>query len=252
MAGPPENSGGPVFYKRGRYPVVLRTVLVNVVILLLFSLGCGNDPNGSSVKSTIAQTSETEKVEAKSSKVAGVDIHSADSVSETITILEGSFARYKIGEVLTRYPNPIVAIGESDEVSGVVVFDENGEVLSGTIAVDVSVLKSDKSKRDNWIRRSGGIGAEITLNVTEIEGLTFPLDKLGEIEFVIVGDLEISGTTVTTRWDASATLSESNVEGKADTSISWDQFGLSKPSLPFIISVEDEITLELEFKASRN
>jgi len=231
---------------------VLKTVLANVAILSLFLLGCGNDPNGISVDSRIVPTLEAEKVAHISPKVVGADTYSANSGSETIGILEGSVARYKIGEVLIRYPNPIVAVGESDQVSGGVVFDENGEVLSGTIAVDVSVLKSDKSKRDNWIRRSGGIGAEITLNVTEIEGLTFPLDKIGEIEFVIVGDLEISGTTVTTRWDASATLSESNVEGKADTSISWDQFGLSKPSLPFIISVEDEITLELEFKASRN
>ena len=119
---------------------MLKTVLANVVVLLLFSLGCGNDPNGISVKSTTAQTSEAEKVEPKSSKVAGVDIHSADSVSETIMILEGSFARYKIGEVLTRYPNPIIAVGESDQVSGGVVFDKNGEVLSGTIAVDVSAV----------------------------------------------------------------------------------------------------------------
>ena len=231
---------------------MLKTVLANVVVLLLFSLGCGNDPNGFSVKSTIAQTSEAEKVEPKSSKVAEVDIHSSDSVSETITILEGSFARYKIGEVLTRYPNPIIAVGESDQVSGGVVFDENGEVLSGTIVVNVSVLKSDKNKRDNWIRRRGGIGAEVILKVKELEGLILPLEKTGEIKFVIIGDLEISGTSVATRWNASATLSETNIEGKAETLISWDQFGLSKPSLPFIISVEDEIALEIEYKASRN
>ena len=231
---------------------MLKIALANVFIGLLFLVGCGNDPAGFATELSKEQTADMEKVETKPSRVIDLATHSADSVSETIRILEGSVARYKIGEILTRYPNPIVAVGESDQVSGAVVFDENGQVLSGTVAVNVSVLKSDKSKRDNWIRRSGGIGAEVTLNVTKIEGLTFPLKKMGEIKFVIVGDLEISGKSVNTRWDASAIFSETSVEGKADTVIFWDQFGLSKPSLPFIISVEDEIALELEFKASRS
>ena len=231
---------------------MLKIALANVFMGLVFLLGCGNDPAGSVAELSKEQTTEMEKVETEPPKVTDFATRSTDSVSETIKILEVSVARYKIGEVLTRYPNPIVAVGESDQVSGAVVFDENGQVLSGKLAVDVSVLRSDKSKRDNWIRGRSGIGTEVTLNVTEIEGLTFPLKKMGEIKFVIVWDLDISGKSVNKRWDASATLSETSVEGKADTVIFWDQFGLSKPSLPFIISVEDEIVLELEFKASRN
>jgi polyisoprenoid-binding protein YceI len=229
--------------------IVLKIGVANGFIALLFIVGCGNDATELATESVKQQTQQATNVKSLSAEASDAESHSA---SEIIQITDGSVARYKIGEVLTRYPNPIVAIGESDQVSGSVAFDEDGDVLNGSITVDVSVLKSDKNKRDNWIQRSAGIGSEIVLNVTEIEGLTFPLAETGDIKFVILGNLEISGRSVRTSWDASATLSGTNLEGKADTIIKWEQFGLSKPSLPFIISVEDEIILEIEFKASRN
>ena len=161
-------------------------------------------------------------------------------------------ARYRIGESLTWYPDPIVAIGESTQVSGDIVINETEQSMEGSILVDVSVLKSDKNKRDNWVRRSGGIGTEVTLHITSVEGLFLPLAKIGQIEFVLYGDLEVSGKFINTKWDVSGTLSDTQIQGKAKTALTWEQLGLSKPALPFIISVEDEINLELEFKATRN
>ena len=76
--------------------------------------------------------------------------------------------------------------------------------------------------------------------------------KIGQIEFVLYGDLEVSGKFINTKWDVSGTLSDTQIQGKAKTTLTWEQLGLSKPALPFIISVEDEINLELEFKATRN
>ena len=119
---------------------MLKIALASVFMGLLFLVGCWNDTAGSVAELPNEKTIEMDKVDPEPSQVIDLATHSTDSVSETIKILEGSVARYKIGEVLTRYPNPIVAVGESDQVTGAVVFDENGQVLSGTLAVDVSVV----------------------------------------------------------------------------------------------------------------
>ena len=63
--------------------------------------------------------------------------------------------------------------------------------------------------------------------------------------------MTVSGTTVSTSWDTTADFSAGEIVGVAKTSITWDQFNLSKPRLPFIISVDDEIFLELNFKTVR-
>ena len=61
--------------------------------------------------------------------------------------------------------------------------------------------------------------------------------------------MTISGITNPTQWNGILTIEESSLTGLISTEITWDQFSLSKPKLPFIISVDDEIVLELDVLA---
>ena len=63
--------------------------------------------------------------------------------------------------------------------------------------------------------------------------------------------MTISGKTSETNWKVDAEIEGNEIKGKASTSITWEQFSLSKPRLPFIISVEDEIELEIDFIVMR-
>jgi hypothetical protein len=47
-----------------------------------------------------------------------------------------------------------------------------------------------------------------------------------------------------------ATFAGTIIYGKAITIISFDEFSIKKPMLAFILSVEDEIRLDLEFQAT--
>ena len=47
-----------------------------------------------------------------------------------MSVEDASVARYIVGEELRRLDLPIKAIGETSEVSGSIVFDEDGEVDS--------------------------------------------------------------------------------------------------------------------------
>ena len=81
-------------------------------------------------------------------------------------------------------------------------------------------------------------------------GHPWPLPESGKLDVVIDGNMTISGITNPTQWNGILTIEESSLTGLISTEITWDQFSLSKPKLPFIISVDDEIVLELDVLAA--
>ena len=72
----------------------------------------------------------------------------------TVTIGDESLARYVIGEQLANRDLPNDAIGETPNVSGSIVFDADGRVMPelSALVVDVSTLRSDSDRRDNYLR----------------------------------------------------------------------------------------------------
>tara|TARA_B100000949_G_scaffold43876_1_gene37650 strand:+ start:694 stop:1584 length:891 start_codon:yes stop_codon:yes gene_type:complete len=178
----------------------------------------------------------------------------ADLEAVLISLQPGSVARYKIGEQFARLPTPVTAVGETAGINGKIYFDPSGNISASDasiIVVDVESLKSDESKRDNWVRRNGGIGSEISINVTKVSGHTWPLPDSGKMEVTIEGDMTISDVTKLVTWKGILDIAGSNITGSISTVITWDQFSLSKPRLPFIIGVDDEIILELEVIATK-
>ena len=171
------------------------------------------------------------------------------------TVEDGSAARYLVGEELVRLPAPIVAVGETADVSGAITFGADGAVDSEASKVSVGMggFVSDEDRRDNYVRNrlfDTRRFPDAELVVRETPGLPWPMPESGEASFQIVGDLTIQGVSRTVTWDAAATFSADSVEGSASTTVTFDQFEIAKPALAFIISVEDEIRLEMDIIAS--
>ena len=171
-----------------------------------------------------------------------------------MSLSEASAARYLIGEQLARLPTPIVAIGETPDVSGSVVFDSDGKVdpSQSVVTVGLAGLTSDESRRDSYVRSrifetSTYPNAELV--VTDVENLPWPLPESGEVSFLLIGDFTVRDTTVVTKWEVTAEISGGTVSGQAKTVVTFDQLQMAKPSLAFIISVEDDINLELDIEA---
>lgn len=164
-------------------------------------------------------------------------------------------ARYLVGEQLARLDVPIDAIGETTRVSGTIVFEDDGNVVSeqSKITVWLPGLRSDEDRRDRWARNelfnvSEYPNAEFT--VSSISGLSWPLPDSGTQSFQLAGDLTVRDVSKPVSWDVTAEFSGGAVSGQAKTVVTFDQFELSKPTFAFIISVEDEIRLELDIVAS--
>lgn len=167
----------------------------------------------------------------------------------TLKIIDGTRARYRIGEQLARFDTPITAVGETSGVSGQLILDGSGDIIAGsTITVDVTTLRSDEAKRDRWVRKNGGLGEKVVFTVENISDLPWPIPNEGEVKIKLEGNLLIAGVSKATQWDTSINFHESGISGLATTEIGWEEFSLSKPNMFFIVSVDDRFRLEIEFK----
>ncbi len=180
--------------------------------------------------------------------------------STRFDIVEGTRALYRVREQLVgvSFPNDAVGIGEA--VEGVLVIRSDGSVDSSRsrIALDLSTFSSDQDRRDRFIRdRVFEVDQHPTAVFvpTTTIGSPFPDDPeagLPIVGFQLVGDMTVHGVTQEITWDVLATYDDDGVvEGKAQTSFSFSTFDLMQPEFPFLLSVEDEIRLEIDFKARR-
>ena len=75
-----------------------------------------------------------------------------------------------------------------------------------------------------------------------------PLATSGTVNFTMRGNLTVHGTTKTTNWKVTANLSPTDVTGTASTAFTFEDFGLLRPAVPVVLSVEDTIKLEYDFR----
>ena len=170
------------------------------------------------------------------------------------TLQEGTLARYLIREELASVELPFDAIGETSEVSGAFTFTADGEIVpeSSRIVLNAASLRSDEENRDRYLQRNAIQTAtypEIIFVATSIDGLAWPLPASGEAEFTIYGDLTVREVTRPVAWQAVATFDSTSVTGTAKTNFTFGEFEMEVPDLFFIVSLEDNIRLELDFVA---
>jgi polyisoprenoid-binding protein YceI len=167
----------------------------------------------------------------------------------------GSEARYRAREQFVGAPALSEAVGTTSAVEGQVVLDATGRVVpdASRIIVDLSTLRSDQQTRDRYLR-------DITLQTgqhptaqfvpTEVRGLPNPPPSAGEVSFQLAGDLTLRGTTRPVVWDVRARVAGADVTGQATTRFTLADFGIPKPTVSRVLSIEDTIIFELDFRAT--
>ena len=173
-----------------------------------------------------------------------------------LDVAQGTVARYLVQEQLAGANLPNDAVGVTSAVTGQVLLGPDGAVHSdqSRFTVDLTTLKSDDSRRDNYLRRSTletsrFPKAEFVLQ--EVRGLALPLPVGAEAQFQLLGDLTVHGVTSSVVWNATGAFTAEGVTGKAATSFPFRQFGMSVPRVFVVVSVEDNIRLEVDFRLVR-
>jgi polyisoprenoid-binding protein YceI len=165
---------------------------------------------------------------------------------------EGTEARYRVREQLAGLDFPNDAVGITDAVSGSIVVTADGAVDSerSEFRVHLDSLATDSERRDGYVRRR-------TLEVEEYpEAVLVPLRFLGlrsipgtgSASFQLEGELTLHGVTKPTVWEVTAEFGADAISGLATTAFPFDTFGIAVPSVARVLSVDDNIRLELQFR----
>jgi polyisoprenoid-binding protein YceI len=167
----------------------------------------------------------------------------------------GNEARYRVREQLVGFDLPNDAVGATKDVTGRIVVGRDGKVVrdSSRIVVQVTSLKSDKTRRDGFLQKNTLETAkypQVELVPTTFEGLTEAIAPGATKSFSLVGDLTVRGVTHPTTWHVTAHADGSDVVGSAETVFTFKDFGLDQPRVPVLLSVADSIKLEYDFRFS--
>ncbi len=162
-----------------------------------------------------------------------------------------SEARYRVREQLAGFNFPTDAVGVSKQVQGLVRLDRNGRALEGSrFTVDLSALTSDEARRDNFIRRNTLNTAQYPLaefTPREVRGLSFPLPTSGKATVQIVGELKIREVSKSVTWEGEVEFRGDTAWLQARTSFTFRDFGLTQPRVLSVLSVDENIRLEVSF-----
>lgn len=168
-------------------------------------------------------------------------------------VAEASEARYRVREQLLGRSLPNDAVGRTRAIDGQIAFTNDGsiDVEQSFVTVDLTTLQSDEARRDNYIKQNTLEVArypQADFRPTRASGLPWPLPSSGEVTFQLTGDLTVHGVTKSVTWNVTATFDSSTVSGTATTAVTFADFGMVKPRVPILLSLEDTIGLELDFQ----
>ena len=173
----------------------------------------------------------------------------------TIKFSDKTIARYLVQEQLLRLNFPNDAIGTTKSVEGNIKIDSNGQIdkSNSLMQVNLDDLKSDSSYRDRYVKNKTletNIYKYAKFIPSEAIGANWPLPISETIEFKLIGDMTIKTTTKRLTWIIKCSNNGSNLIGKATTEFTFEDFNITKPSAMSVVSVEDEIRLEIDFEAT--
>ena len=157
-----------------------------------------------------------------------------------------------MGEQLARRDLPNDAIGVTGQVEGLIVLDGSGAIdqENSEIVVMLESLESDEPRRDNYLRTRTSIGSpefpKAVFIPQEVSGLDWPIGEGDRLIFDMVGQMTIRGVTNPMTWCVEAFLDQGVITGQAKTSIYFSDYQIPKPTLLFILSMDDEIRLEAD------
>jgi polyisoprenoid-binding protein YceI len=168
-----------------------------------------------------------------------------------------SQVRFRLDEVLLGKPNTVV--GTTNEVAGDIFVDlqtpANSQV--GVIRINVRTLTTDNENRNQSLRsrilQSTNPDYEFSeFTPTAVTGLPDKIDIGQEIKFQITGDLKVRDITQSVTFDVTATLTTADrLQGTASAHVTRAQFNLIIPSAPGVANVSDDVTLEIDFVATK-
>jgi len=175
-----------------------------------------------------------------------------------LEIADGSSATYRVTEQFVGVAFTNEAEGTTNLVSGTLTINADGTVAPGSkLTVDLRGLKSDQDQRDGFIQNRTLETAKFPnaeFVPTKVTGLDKMIPSTGQAGISLIGNLTLHGVTREATFQGIATFNPRNnsVAGRAKTSLTFDEFGLTQPKIGRLASVDNNIDLELVYRFKRS
>ncbi len=159
-------------------------------------------------------------------------------------------------EELNISPGPVTAVGTTQQVEGELQLNSNDltdpQALGpNSFTVNIESLTSDDERRDDRIREhnlESSLYPLATFTATSIAGAPAEYAQGEEISFQLQGYLTAREINVPVTFNVTATLNDDTIEGKMSTNVQMTDFGFDPPDWAGIRTVENDFTIEVEFK----
>jgi polyisoprenoid-binding protein YceI len=195
--------------------------------------------------SSAAGTAATPAIAAATTAV-GVSASAANPIGRWALEAAPSFVGYRINEELVRI-GANTAVGRTSTVAGDLNFD-GSRVTALRVTADMRNLRSDESRRDNFLRQEGlqttrfpeavfVLVEPIAVSVSPTEGAT--------MSATASGDLTVHGVTKRVAVPVEGKLAGGKLVVVGSTRVALVDFGIVKPRVPTVLSIEDDAVIEL-------
>src|SRR5688572_25194730 len=217
----------------------MRIALAFAVALAVAGCGVPAGPAATAPASTAASASPT------AAALAGL-VFDVPDFSGKATI--------RIREQLFDWPAPGDAILTTDGITGAFGLRDDGTFAEGSLLrVPLVTLKSDDDRRADAARETMNADRfrDATLKPVRATGLTLPLPASRTFTFTLESLMTVNGLEREVRWDVTADRNGSDLNVRASTAFKFGLFGMEPPRRGPVLSIVDEIRMEIELAAKQ-
>ena len=176
------------------------------------------------------------------------------SGARRFTVLpDRSQATIRVREQVASVPAPGDAVLTTKAFRGTLVLLADGTFAPDSrLSVDLDALKSDNDLRDEWIKintLNTRVYPRAEFTPQRVTGVPLPLPASGEWSATIEGTMKIHGVERPLAWPVQATRSSAEVRVRGTTAFKFGDYGMAVPANRLILSVVDEVRLEIDVVA---
>ncbi|MEM7027980.1 MAG: YceI family protein [Chloroflexota bacterium] len=230
----------------------LHPVWILVLILVLAACG-GEEPEPTPVPPTSTPLPEPaaadsgETIEVRTFTVVPEESNASYIVDEEF--LGGALGKLGIAA------GEVDVIGSTQTLEGQLqlnLADLSAALGTNRFTVNLSTLKTDEDRRDNWIQENGPEFGKFSLAefvATSLSDTPTSYNDGDEVQFKMNGDLTIRDITNAVTFDVSAKLEGDTLSGTATVPLLMSDFGIDPPNFANTLTVKDAFEVSVDFVA---
>jgi polyisoprenoid-binding protein YceI len=185
----------------------------------------------------------------------GIPVASASAIVRFIVDPANSSVEIRVREQLAALPSMSDAILSTKKISGEIGLSPDGRITaSSLLTVDLDSLESDEARRDNFIKQNTletHRFPSAELKVLRTAGLAIPVPRSGEFQFTLISTVMVHGVEHDVAWAVAATRAGRELKATATTTVHFADFGMERPSVALVLSVQDDIRVSVKLRAEQ-